>query len=1023
MLARLIEVSLQHRFLVVTGAVLLALTGALSFQKMSFDAFPDTTPVQVAINAVAPALSPLEIESQVAFPIEQAVSGLPGLTEVRSLSRFGFAQVTCVFEDGTDLYRARQVVGERLRAVELPEGADPPALGPITTGLGEVFQYVVRADNMAPGELRTLHDWEIRPRLRSVPGVAEVNSWGGKEERYEVVVDPARLLAHDLTLDDIVAALKRNNAAVGGGWIDLGGEAQVVLGTALVQSTEDLAAVTVAAQGGVPLLLGDVATVQRGHQVRRGAVTADGRGEVVLGLGFMLLGENSREVTQALADRLDEITGSLPEGVTVEPVYVRTRLVDQVLSTVRRNLVEGALLVVLVLFAFLADLRAGLIVALAIPLSLLFAFNAMLGAGIAGSLMSLGALDFGLVVDSSVIQVENCVRRLRLDSSTRSVTEVIRDAALEVRRPTLFGELIIAVVYLPVLTLEGIEGKMFRPMALTVLFALAGSMLLSLTLTPALCSLFLKRDSKPPKEIVTRAALALYRPVLDGALRHRRLVLAASLLVLIVAAALSTRLGAEFIPRLREQALVVNTVRLAGVSLDESVRYGSRIEELLLKEFPDEIEHVWTRTGTAEVATDPMGMEVSDVFLTLTPAEAWTRAETQDELALQLAAELDGLPGMRSIITQPIEIRMNEVTAGIRADLGLKIFGEDLEVLRGLAETVAERVRTVPGAADVTVEQLTGQPVLQVAVDRAALARHGIDAKEVLEVVEAMGGLTVGEVREGLRHFDLAVRLAPRYQRDPSALGAVRLAAADGRRVPLAELATIERFVGPASVTREWTQRRVLVQANVRGRDVGSFVNDVRASVAGVELPPGSFIRFGGQFEHLERARTRLAIVVPLALSLILLLLYLAYGNLLDAGLVFTSVPFAAVGGVAALLLRDLPFSISAGVGFVAVSGVAVLGEMVLVSALRQLIADGCPPMEAIREAARSRLRPVLMTGLVAALGFVPMALNTGVGAEVQRPLATVVVGGVLTSTLTTLVLFPVLYAAVALRKAPQAER
>jgi cobalt-zinc-cadmium resistance protein CzcA len=1002
--------------------VLLALTGAASFQRMSFDAFPDTTPVQVAINAVAPALSPLEIESQVAFPIEQAVSGLPGMIDVRSLSRFGFTQVVCVFEDGTDLYRARQVVGERLHSVELPAGVPPPALGPITTGLGEVFQYLVRADNLPPGALRTLHDWEIRPRLRSVPGVAEVNTWGGHEERYEVVVDPARLLPHDLILDDIVAALERNNLAVGGGWIGLGGEAQIVQGTALARSVDDLAAVTVAARDGVPVLLGDVAEVKRGHQVRLGAVTAEGRGEVVLGLGFMLLGENSREVTEALADRLEEVAGSLPAGVTVEPVYVRTHLVDQVLSTVRKNLVEGALLVVLILFAFLADLRAGLIVALAIPLSLLFAFNAMLGAGIAGSLMSLGALDFGLVVDSSVIQVENCVRRLRLDSSTRSVTEVVRDAALEVRRPTLFGELIIAVVYLPVLTLEGIEGKMFRPMALTVLFALAGSMVLSLTLTPALCSLMLKRDAKPPKELVTKAALALYRPVLDWALRHRRLVLAGSLVLLIMAGVAATQLGTEFVPRLREQALVVNTVRLAGVSLDESVRYGSRIEELLLQEFPDEIEHVWSRTGTAEVATDPMGMEVSDVFLTLSPAETWTRASHQDELAVQLAAELEGLPGMRSIITQPIEMRMNEITAGIRADLGLKIFGDDLEELRLQAEQVARLVRTVPGAADVTVEQLTGQPVLQVSVKREALARHGIDAKEVLEVVEAMGGLTVGEVREGLRHFDLAVRLTPDYRRDPNALGTVQLAAADGRRVSLAELATIERFEGPASITREWTQRRVLVQANVRGRDVGSFVNDVRDRIAELELPTGYFVRFGGQFEHMERARARLAIVVPLALILILLLLYVTYGNLLDAGLVFTSVPFAAVGGIAALLLRGLPFSISAGVGFVAVSGVAVLGEMVLVSHLRQLIAGGMDPLAAIGEAARSRLRPVLMTGLVAALGFVPMALNTGVGAEVQRPLATVVVGGVLTSTLTTLVLFPVLYAGVVLRRRSAAD-
>jgi cobalt-zinc-cadmium resistance protein CzcA len=1016
-LARLIDLCLRHRGLVVVTALLVAAIGAESARRLPLDAFPDTTPVQVTVNTVAPALSPLEVEQQLTFPLEQALSGLPGLEEVRSVSKFGFSQVTAIFDDDTDVWLSRQVVAERVQTVDLPETAGRPSLGPLSTGLGEVFQYLVRGESLSPRELREIQDWIVRPQLLSVPGVAEVNSWGGEVKQYHVVVEPDRLLAHDLSLDDVEEALEANNATVGGGLVNQGGEAWLVQGVALATTIDEIAAIVIRARDGVPTLVGDVATVQLGHEIRRGGVTAEGRGEAVLGLGFMLLGENSREVTRRLLARLEEIRPSLPPGVTLEPVYARTTLVDSVLATVRENLFEGALLVIAVLFAFLGSVRAGVIVALAIPFSLLFAANAMLAFGIAGSLMSLGAIDFGLVVDSSVIQVENAAARLAADTTGRSVREIVRDAAIEVRGPTLFGELIIAIVYLPVLALEGVEGKLFRPMALTVVFALFGSMLLSLTLLPVLASLALRRPAGAGREPwLARGLARLHAPVLRAALRWRRSVLALTALAVVGAAWLAAGLGSEFVPRLREMAIVINTVRLAGVSLEESLRYGSRIESLLLDELPDEIAHVWTRTGTAEVATDPMGLELSDVFITLTPREQWTRARTQDELVAEMADVVEGLPGMRPIFTQPIEMRVNEMIAGVRGDVAVKLFGDDFETLKQVADEILVAILAVPGAADVAVEQVTGQPTLQVDVDRAALARHGVAAREVLEVVEALGQRVVGEVREGQRRFDLVVRLADRYRDDPALLGTVSVATPTGDLVPLSELARLRLFEGPSTITREWARRRLVVQANARGRDVGSFVADVRRAVAEIPLPAGYHVRYGGQFEHLERARKRLLLVVPLAIALILGLLYVSYGNLRDVTLVASSIPLAAVGGIVALWARGLPFSISAGVGFVALSGVAVLGEMVLVSRLRQLLRQGVEPLEAIGQAATGRLRAVLMTGLVAALGFVPMALNTGVGAEVQRPLATVLVGGVLTSTLTTLVVFPALYATFGLR-------
>jgi cobalt-zinc-cadmium resistance protein CzcA len=1009
--------SLRHRFAVIAGWLAVVGIGLVAFRDLPIDAFPDTTPVQVQINTTAPALSPLEIERQITAPVERAISGLPGLKEVRSLSRFGMSQVVVIFDDDTDIYLARQVVSERLDRAELPAGVTRPQLGPVATGLGEVFHYVVTGDKSA-AELRTIQDWIIQPQLVSVPGVAEVNSWGGDKRQVQVVVDPLLLQKHELTLADLIGALERNNANVGGGTLDQAGESSLIQGVALVTAPADVGKIVVAAKDGVPLRVGDVARVVEGRAIRRGAVTADGQGEVVLGLGFMLMGENSHAVTRRLEARLDEIRKSLPAGVEVTPVYQRTTLVDQVLRTVRTNLLEGALLVIAILFIFLGNLRAGLIVASAIPLSMLFAFDMMTRFGIAGSLMSLGAIDFGLIVDSSVIMVENSVRRLSEDATDASKLDVVREAAIEVRKPTMFGELIIMVVYLPILTLEGVEGKLFRPMALTVVFALAGSMLLSLTLMPALSSLLLPRRPREGDNWLVRNLKRGYRPILAGALRWRWAVLAGAVLLVVNAGLLATRLGSEFVPRLREGSIVINTVRLASVSLEESVRYGTHIERALLAKFPDEIDRVWTRTGSAEVATDPMGIELSDVFIMLTPRSQWKRADTQDELVAAMQEELSVLPGMRMIFTQPIEMRVNEMIAGIRADVGVKLFGDDFDTLKTKAAEIQRALEAIPGAADVVTEQITGQPILEIAVDRDAIARRGIAAREVLDVVEALGTLEVGELQDGERRFPIAIRLADRYRADREAVGRIHVTTANGDSIPLAKLATIRTVDGPAAINREWAKRRIVVQANVRGRDVGSFVEDARAAIArDVDLPPGYYIRFGGQFEHLERAKARLMLVVPAALILIFVLLYATYGRVLDAARVFTGVPFAAVGGVAALWLRDMPFSISAGVGFVALSGVAVLGDMVLVSTLRQYLDRGMPLMPAIRQAAEQRLRPVLMTGLVASIGFLPMALNTGTGAEVQRPLATVVVGGVLSSMLLTLVVIPVLYSMVGVNK------
>jgi cobalt-zinc-cadmium resistance protein CzcA len=1024
-LTAVIDFSLRHRVLVLVAACALILGGVWSLSVLDIDAFPDTTPVQVQINAPAPALAPEEVEKRITFIIEQQLSGLPGLVQLRSVSKFGLSQVVATFKDGTDIYFARQIVNERLGSAELPPGVERPRLGPVSTGLGEVFHYIVTArdydfSTLSAAEkvdkltrLRTLHDTVVRPQLRSLPGVAEVNSWGGYEKQYHVRLDPLRLIKHDLTFEEVVKKLKEDsNFNVGGGSVQQQGQMFLVHGQGRASTAQDVRAIVLVARDGVPIKLGDVAEVTIGHEIRRGAVSFDGRGEAILGLGFSLMGENTREVTTTLRRKLHAIQAGLPADVEVQVVYDRTELIQYVIDTVRRNLFEGGLLVVAVLFAFLGGMRAACIVALAIPLSMLFAFSGMLRFGIAASLLSLGAIDFGLVVDSSVVLIENCVRRLGQDGDRDTL---IRDAAVEVRGPTLFGELIILIVYLPILTLEGIEGKLFRPMALTVIFAIFGSMILSLTLMPVLASLLLPGRKEPHEPLLMRLAHALHAPVLKLCMEYRFVVVGMAVGVLIVAfGMIAPHLGREFVPRLSEGAIAIGVVRLAGTDLEESIQLNTRMEKLIKENFPDEVQHVWSRIGTAEIATDPMGVELTDLFITLKDRSRWKKVRTQEELVEQLNRILRELPGQRMAFSQPIEMRMNEMISGSRSDLAVMVFGDDLEVLKARAQEIEKLLQTIPGAADVSVEQVTGQPVLQVKVEAESLARYGVSARTVLEMVEAVGGKPVGEVVEepGALRFPLVVRLPETWRKGPDALKALLVPTPVGERIPLGRLARVEVVEGPSTITREWGQRRITVSVNVRNRDLGSFVAEAQEKVQRqVTLPsPRYRIGWGGQFEHYERARNRLMLVVPLAVVLVFVLLLLTYRNVVDALRVFTGVPFGWVGGLFALWLRDMPFSISAAVGFIALSGVAVLDDMILVSYVRQLRRRGLSVDEAVRQAAITRLRPVLMTTLVASLGFLPMALSTGVGAEVQRPLATVVIGGVIGAMVMSLLVLRVLY-------------
>ncbi len=1013
-LNRVIDFSLHHRMLVILGVLAAGVAGVFSLLHLDIDAFPDTTPVQVQINTVAPALSPEEVERQITFPIEQAISGLPGLEQLRSISKFGLSQVVVVFKDGVDIYFARQLINERLATVETPQGIARPKMGPVATGLGEVFHYIVTGQGSDVTELRTVHDWVIKPPMRTVRGTAEINSWGGYEKQYQIRINPEKLIKHGLTFEQVVDAVQKNNFNVGGGNITHESGMLLVQGLGRTTNIEQLRQIVVTATDGVPIRVSDVGEVIIGHEIRRGAVTANGQGEVVLGLGFMLMHENSHEVTWAMKDKLKSVEGSLPPNVQVKPVYDRTQLVDFVIDTVRKNLFEGGLLVIAVLFAFLGNLRAAAIVAMAIPLAMLFAFTGMYRFGIAASLLSLGAIDFGLVVDSSVVMIENCVRHLAHDSNSgKSRLDIIRDAAVEVRKPTMFGELIIMIVYLPILTLEGIEGKMFRPMALTVIFALMGSMILSLTLMPVLASFFLPKQIEEHEPFLMRVAHAIHYPILQFAMHHKLAVMGFAASVLIVAfGMIAPHLGSEFVPKLSEGAIVVGVIRLAGTDLKDSIRANTEMEKVILSSFPDEVENVWSRVGTAEVATDPMGVELTDIFITLKPRSQWKKARTQSHLTEQLEEMLRESKGVKLGFSQPIEMRVNEMVSGVRADLGVKLFGDDFDLLVKKGQEIEAILKAIKGAADVNVEQVTGQPMLQIKVNQDQVARYGVSAQTVLDLVESIGSKPLGEVVEGQLRFPLIVRLPEEFRASPQAIGNMLISTPAGERIPLSRLASVEVVEGPSTITREWGQRRITITSNVRGRDLGSFVAEARQKIGkDVALPSARYrVEYGGQFENLQRAQTRLMIVVPLALVLIFGLLYMTYHNIVDTLRVFTGIPFAWVGGIFALWLRDMPFSISAGIGFIAMSGVAVLDDMILVSYIRQLRQKGLPLDEAVTQAAITRLRPVLMTTLVASLGFLPMAFSEGVGAEVQRPLATVVIGGVIGAMIMSLLVLRVLY-------------
>jgi cobalt-zinc-cadmium resistance protein CzcA len=1020
-LAAVVRWSLHNRPVVLVATALLTVVGVRSALLLPIDAVPDVTNVQVQVITAAPALAPVEVEQYVSVPVERAMAGIPRTTEVRSTARYGLSVVTVVFEDGTDIYWARQLVSERMREAEdaVPRQYGRPELGPITTGLGEVYQFVVLNERLTLMEREELLDWYIAPQLRTVPGVVEVNSFGGEDRQYQVVLDPARLQATGVSIAQVVEALQRSNANGGGGYLEYQREHFVIGTDGLVKSLDDLARVVIGATPqGVPITVATVGEVRFGARLRRGAATYGGQGEAVIGVALMLMGENSRTVTEAVKVRLADLQASLPPGTRLEAFYDRSALVDRTIRTVGTNLLEGALLVLLVLLVLLGDVRAGLVVAVTIPLSLLFAVTVMNALGLSGNLMSLGALDFGLLVDGAVIIVENAARRLserqRAAPSPLSDAErlgIVEEATGEVRSATVFGSAIIAIVYLPVLSLTSLEGKLFRPMATTVLLALAGAFLLSVTVVPVLTSLLVRPRAGQGETWLLRLAHRLYRPLFRGAMAHRALTLGVAVVLLAVAAGAFTRLGAEFIPQLDEGDLLVEARRLPGVALSESVRTDVALGRALL-ELP-EVSKVVSRVGAPEVATDPMGLEMSDVYVVLKPREAWRPGVVKKDVADAVAAVVAASPEVGGAVSQPIEMRTNELVAGIRADVGVLIYGPSLPELARLGARVAEAVRGVPGAVDVRAEQTQGLRYLRITPDRNRLARYGLTIEDVNQVTETLAvGHRVGDVLEGERHFGIVVRADHGFSGDLEPLRALPLRSLTGQVVPLGDVAELAFSTGPAQVSREGQSRRLAVEFNVRDRDLLSVVEEARAAVARqVPLPVGYRLEWGGQFRHYLQARARLQVVVPLVLSLILFLLWMTFRSMRAAMLISVNVPFAVVGGVLALWARDIPFSISAGVGFIALFGVAVLNGLVLVGFARQLEAEGLGHVEAIARAADLRLRPVLMTALVASLGFVPMALSTAPGAEVQRPLATVVIGGLVSATLLTLLVLPVLYA------------
>jgi cobalt-zinc-cadmium resistance protein CzcA len=1053
MLENIINASIRHRWLMLALTAVLVAVGIYSFRQLPIDATPDITNVQVQINTEAPGYSPQEAEQRVTFPVETVMAGLPGLDNTRSLSRYGLSQVTVAFKDGTDLYFARQQVAERLQQVksQLPPALEPQ-LGPIATGLGEIFSYTVDA---SPGarkddgtaytatDLRTLQDWVIRPQLRNVPGVTEVNTIGGFERQIHITPDPAQLRALGFTLDDVVQAVQANNQNVGAGYIERNGQQFLVRVPGQVSGVADIGNIVLARREGVPIHVHDVAQVGEGQELRSGAATQNGH-EVVMGTVVMLVGANSRTVAQAAAAKLQEAQRSLPRGVTATPTYDRTALVDRTIQTVAKNLVEGALLVIVVLFVLLGNVRAALITAAVIPLAMLFTLTGMARGGVSANLMSLGALDFGLIVDGAVIIIENALRRFgqRQQQLGRALSREERfaetaSATAEVIRPSLFGLGIITAVYLPIFALTGVEGKMFHPMAITVVLALSGAMLLCLTFVPAAIALCLGGRVQAHDNRLMTWLGARYAGLLERSLRHGRWIAAAAVVLVLACGVLATRLGSEFVPQLDEGDVAMHAMRIPGTSLSQSVDMQQRVEARLMQ-LP-EVARVFSKIGTPEVASDPMPPSVADTFIMVKPRADWPDPrKSKAVLVAEFEAAVQQLPGNNYEFTQPIQMRMNELISGVRADVAIMLFGDDLDTLRQIGQRIEAVARAVPGAADVRVGETSGLPLLSVIPDRAALAGYGLNPGQLqATVATAIGGEVAGQLFEGDRRFDIVVRLPESLRGDPAALAdlpvslprvgagdsdadeasrvggwnAQRWGGTEPRTVPLRELAKIQMSEGPSQIDREDGKRRIVVTANVRDRDLGSFVAALQQAVdTQVQVPAGYWIRYGGSFEQLISASQRLAIVVPLTLVLIFALLFWAFGSVRDALVVFSGVPLALTGGVLALALRGIPLSISAGVGFIALSGVAVLNGLVMISFVRSLRDAGTPLAPAVREGALARLRPVLMTALVASLGFVPMAFNVGAGSEVQRPLATVVIGGIVSSTLLTLLVLPVLY-------------
>ncbi|HBK47417.1 MAG TPA: CusA/CzcA family heavy metal efflux RND transporter [Xanthomonadaceae bacterium] len=1038
MLERIIRAAIAHRWLVLLLVLAASAVGVWNYGRLPIDAVPDITNVQVQVNSEAPGYSPLEAEQRVTYPVETALAGMAKMQYTRSISRYGLSQVTVVFEDGTDIYFARQQVAERLQQAtgQLPAGVKP-TLGPVATGLGEIYMYTVEAEAGArkadgtawtPTDLRTLQDWVIRPQLRNLKGVTEVNTIGGDVRQFHITPDPAKLTAFDLAIEDLLSAVERNNASTGAGYIERGGEQNLIRIPGQVADAEGLRGIVVAMRDGLPLRIRDVAGVHEGSELRTGAATRDGR-EVVLGTVFMLIGENSREVAQRAGAKLKQIDAGLPEGVSARAVYDRTHLVDRSIATVQKNLLEGALLVIAVLFLLLGNIRAALITAAVIPVAMLLTITGMVQNRVSANLMSLGALDFGLIVDGAVIIVENCLRRFgeRQHQLGRLLNreerfDLAAMASAEVIKPSLFGLFIIAAVYLPIFALSGVEGKTFHPMAITVVMALSAAMVLSLTFVPAAVAQFVAGKVEEKETRVMRGVSRLYAPLLEKVLSLRVAVVAAAAALVVVCGMLATRLGTEFIPNLDEGDIALHALRIPGTSLTQAVGMQRQLESRI-KQFP-EVDKVVAKLGTAEVATDPMPPSVADTFVLLKDRREWPDPRKPK---VQLVAELEqavrAIPGNNYEFTQPVQMRMNELIAGVRAEVAIKVFGDDMEQLEAIGKQVEAVAGRIEGNADVKLEQMTGLPLLVIQPDRAALARYGLAVADVQETVAAaLGGANAGQLFEGDRRFDIVVRLPEAKRQDLKVLAALPIAVPAQRgngnggfalpgSVPLGAVASIAVELGPNQVSRENGKRRVVITSNVRGRDLGSFVEELQERIAAeVELPEGYWVEYGGTFQQLISASQRLTVVVPVVLVMIFGLLFMAFGSAKDAAIVFSGVPLALTGGVLALWLRGIPFSISAGVGFIALSGVAVLNGLVMISFIRKLREQGGSLEDAVTEGALTRLRPVLMTALVASLGFVPMALNVGTGAEVQRPLATVVIGGIVSSTLLTLLVLPALY-------------